>query len=166
MNDIYRNPALYYILGPVMMALWPLLVWGVYIPRAERNWNSEKAEYEQAEKVMAEILTLDPERLEFADSNGTAAEFDYAPAVERVASLCGISPKNYTLSSGTIITSRGQKSQSARVNLGDVDVTRFARFLSTIQLRWASLQCGQIKLSKKKGQADKWDVDLQFKYYY
>jgi len=166
MKDIYRNPALYYILAPVVTALWPLLVWGVYLPRAERNWNLEKAEYNQAQRVMTEILTLDPERLDFADPNSGGTEFDYATAVERIASLCGIQPANYKLSSGIITGSGEQKSQSAKVDLEDVSIAQFSRFLSTIQLRWANLQCGQIKLSKRKGQTDKWDVDLQFKYYY
>jgi len=167
MKDVYRNPVLYYIMAPVVMAMWPLFVWAVYLPRAERNWNSEMAEYEQAKEVMTEILTLDPERLEFADPNSSGAEFDYATAVERIASLCRIPPSNYKLSSGIITTSSDdQKSQSAKVDLEGVNITQFASFLSTIQLRWPNLQCGQIKLSKLKGSPDKWDVDLQFKYYY
>lgn len=166
MKDVYRNPVFYYILAPAVMALWPLLVWGVYLPKAERNWKREKAEYNQAQRVMTEILTLDPERMDFADPNSSGAEFDYATAVERIASLCRIPPSNYKLSSGIITGSGEQKSQSAKVDLEDVSVTQFARFLSTIQLRWANLQCGQIKLNKIKGSPDKWDVDLQFKYYY
>ena len=168
MKDVYRNPVFYYILAPVVMALWPLLVWGVYLPKAERNWKSEKAEYNQAQRIMTEILTLDPERLEFADPNSSTVEFAYATAVQRIASLCRIPPSNYKLSSGIIIasTSNDQKSQSAKVDLEDDNITQFARFLSTIQLRWPNLQCGQMKLNKIKGSPDKWDVDLQFKYYY
>jgi hypothetical protein len=60
----------------------------------------------------------------------------------------------------------GQKSQSAKVGLKQVDITKFAKFLSTVQLRWANLQCSQVKLTKKKGLPDTWDVDLDFKYYY
>jgi hypothetical protein len=115
---------------------------------------------------MKEILTLDPDRLKFADSNNTAAEFDYASAIEKTAGLCKIPPTNYKLSSGIIITSDGQKSQSAKVGLKQVDITKFAKFLSTLQLRWANLQCAQVKLTKKKGLPDTWDIDLDFKYYY
>ena len=32
MKDVYKNPILYYILVPVVVALWPLLVWSVYLP--------------------------------------------------------------------------------------------------------------------------------------
>jgi len=80
--------------------------------------------------------------------------------------LCGIPSTDYKLSSGIIIESGGQKSQSAQVSLKKVDIVKSARFLSTIQLRWANLQCSRVKLTKKKGLPDVWDVDLEFKYYY
>lgn len=167
MKDIYKNPILYYILVPIVVALWPLFVRGVYLPDAEDNWQAEKAQYNKAQDIMAEILARDPDRLEFADLKAGAAEFDYAVAVEKVASLCGIPSTNYKLSSGIIITTGGRKSQNATVALRDVDMAKFARFLSTIQFRWANLQCVQLrKLKKKKGLPDRWDVDLEFKYYY
>ncbi|MGA1979781.1 MAG: hypothetical protein ABSG99_04340 [Sedimentisphaerales bacterium] len=166
MKQIYKNPALYYILAPVLVALWPLLIWGVYLPAAGRNWQVEKAQYSEAQGIIAEILAIDPDRLEFVDSNNTAAEFDYASAIEKTAGSCGIPPTNYKLSSGIITSTGGQKSQSAKVGLKQVDITKFAKFLSTLQLRWANLQCSQVKLTKKKGLPDIWDVDLDFKYYY
>jgi hypothetical protein len=166
MKQFYKNPTLYYILAPVAVALWPLLVWGVYLPSAKRNWDVEVSQYNQAQDIIKEILALDPERLTFTDSQSAAAEFDYASAIDKTAGLCGIPSTDYKLNSGIIITSGGQKSQSAKVTLKQVDITKFAKFLSTLQLRWANLQCTQVKLTKKKGLPDAWDVDLEFKYYY
>ena len=166
MKDIYKNPVFYYILVPAVTALWPLLVWGVYLPKAQRSWDSEKQQYSQAQTIMAEILTLDPDRLGFDASKDAEKEFAYATAVERTAAVCKVPTSSYKLSSGIITSSSGQKSQSAKVTLEGVDVTQFAEFLSSIQLRWANLQCRQIKLTKTKGAADKWNVDLHFKYYY
>ena len=166
MRNIYKNPTFYYVLVPVVVALWPLLVWTLYLPKTERNWNLEKEQYNKSQELIAEILALDADRLELAGSKNTAAEFDYAVAVEKIAALCRIPSSNYNLSSGIIITTAGQKSQSAKVGLKQVDLTKFARFLSTIQLHWANLQCVQVKLDKKKGLTDVWDVDLEFKYYY
>ena len=60
----------------------------------------------------------------------------------------------------------GKKSQTANVALKEVGLEKFAKFLSTIQLRWESLQCERIKLTKKKGLPDTWDIDLVLKYYY
>jgi len=166
MKDIYKNPALYYILIPAIVGLWPLLVWAVYLPNAEKSWDSEVGQYKKAQSLIAEILTLDRDRLAFADAANSKEEFDYARAVAMVAAQCNIPAGNYSQDAGAVIESSGQKSQSAKVVLKDVDIARFARFLSTIQLRWANLQCTQVKLTKKKGVPDLWDVDLDFKYYY
>lgn len=150
----------------MLLGLWPLLIWAVYLPNAEHNWNSDRQQYDKAQKIILEILTLDPDRLKFADSNNSDAEFDYATAVDRVATLCKIPPVNYKLSSGIVIPSGEQKSQSAKVDLKDIDMVKFARFLSTIQLRYSNLQCSRVKLTKKKALPDLWDVDIDFKYYY
>jgi hypothetical protein len=166
MKEIYKNPTLYYILVPIAIALWPLLVWAVYLPRAESNWKEEQGQYNKAQEIISKILSLDAERLEFADLKSNAAEFDYANAIEKVATSCNVPSSSYQLSSGILITSGEQKSQNAKVVLKQVDIAKFAKFLSTIQLRWANLQCTQVKLTQKKGLPDVWDVDLDFKYYY
>lgn len=168
MKDLYRNPILYYVLIPVLVGLWPLFVSAMYLPRAEQDVQEQIAHYEKIEPVMMEILTLDPGRLEFADVNDTAAEFTYGGAVDWVASLCKISPTVYNVSTSTIITANNQRTQSAKVDLRQIDVVKFAKFLSMIQLRWGNLQCERVKLTKKEGLADNdaWDVDIEFKYYY
>jgi hypothetical protein len=166
MKDIYKNPILYYIAVPVFIGLWPLLVWAIYLPSAENNIKNQQDQYKQAEKIMTEILTLDPDRLEFVDPNNTDVEFTYANAVREVALKCGIPPSKYELNSGMIISSREQKSQNAKVDLQQIDIVTFANFLSMIQFRWADLQCERVKLTKKKGVPDMWDVDIEFKYYY
>ncbi len=127
----------------------------------------EKAEYSEAQTKMLEILILDPDRLEFSDTNRAPAEFAYVSAVAKVAGSCRIPSANYKVSSGPVITRQGKKSQAATVSLKDVSITKFAKFLSTIQLRWADLECVQLKkLKKKAGFPDRWDVDLEFKYSY
>ncbi len=166
MKDIYKNPILYYIAVPVIVGLWSLLVWAIYLPAAEENIKNQQEQYREAEGIMMEILTLDPDRLEFVDPNDTDAEFTYANAIREVALKCGIPPSKYELNSGMIISSREQKSQNAKVDLKQVDIVTFANFISMIQFRWADLQCERVKLTKKKGVPDMWDVDIEFKYYY
>ncbi len=166
MKEIYKNQILYYILVPVFIGLWPLLVWAVYLPRAERQLNSDTELYEKAQKNIESILAIDPERLQLAGEKPKTAEFDYVNEVYRVAALSGIPQGNCKLNSGIIMTSGDQKSQSAKVTFKEVDVVKFAEFLSTIQLRWADLQCTKIQMTKKKGLLDTWDVDLVFNYYY
>jgi len=166
MKDIYRNPTLYYILVPAIFALWPLLIWGVSLPKANRSLDKELKDYKDAGVIIDEILKLDPDRLELVDPKIDADEFDYARAVQQAANLCGIPSANYKLSSGIVLTSDKQKSQSANIALRQVDLEKFAKFISTIQLRWANLRCNSLKLTKKKGLPDAWDVDIEFKYYY
>ncbi len=168
MKDMYKNPILYCVAVPIVIGLWPLLVRAIYLPAAQRGIEEQMDQYKRAEPMMMEILTLDPDRLEFADSNDTATEFTYGGAVDKVAGLCGIPPSKYNLSSAMIITTREQKSQTANVDLKQIDIVTFAKFLSMIQLRWANLQCERVKLSKKQHLPDNdmWDVHIEFKYYY
>lgn len=166
MKDIYKNPMLYYILVPCMAALWPLLVWAMYLPAAERDFKEERSQYDDANDIILEILALDPTRLELTDPNKNADKFDYATAVSDIARRCRIPATNYTVSSKPERSSSGKKSQSATVVLKQVDISSFANFLSKIQLRWANLQCESVTLTQKKGLKDVWKVDLDFKYYY
>jgi hypothetical protein len=166
MNDIYKNPIFYYILIPVLVALWPLLMLVVYLPDADRSLVKEKEQYAKAEKVIEEILTVDPERLEAVDSNSGVTKFDYAVVVEQIAKSCQIAASNYNISSKPVRVTSGQKTQAAMVVLKEVEITKFAKFLSTIQLRWSNLQCENVTLTRKKGMLDVWKADVEFKYYY
>ena len=166
MKDIYKNPLFYYILVPVIAALWPVVIWGVYLPAARSGFDNDKQQYQKAQGVIGELLAADPERVDFTQEKGASAAFDYANAIKQTAQLTSIADASCVFSSSPAVTSGGQKTQSANVSLKDVDITKAARFLSTIQLRWSSLQCTKVTLRKKKGLPDSWDVDFTFKYFY
>ncbi len=165
MKDIYKNPILYYVAVPVLVGLWPLLVWAIYLPAAQQRVAEQMDQYkEKGEPLMMEILTLDPARSDSAEPNETDTAFSYSGAVKAVADECGISPANYAVRTGIIV----KTAQTANVDLKQVDIAKFAKFLSLIQLRWADLQCESVKLTKKENLPDNnmWDVDIKFKYYY
>jgi len=164
MKDIYKNPVLYYILVPAVVALWPLLVWAIYLAQAKESCDREQAQCKKGEQIVWEVFNLDRDRA--MDANNAPTEFTYASAVNRVASLCKIPPAKFKLSSRMIMKSDRQQSQSANVVLKEIDIASFARFLSLIQKRWANLQCNRVKLTRKEGLPDVWDVDIEFKYYY
>ncbi len=166
MKDIYKNPLFYYVLVLAVATLWPVVIWGVYLPATRGRFGNDEEQYLKAKEVINELLTADPERLDFTKEKGASAAFDYATAVQQTAQFASIPAAGYRLSSSPVITSGGQKSQSANVALKDVDITKAARFLSTIQIRWSSIQCTKITLKKKKGLPDSWDVDFTFKYFY
>jgi len=169
MKDIYKNPILYYVAVPVLVGLWPLLVRAIYLPAAQQRVTEQMGQYkEKGEPLMMEILTLDPARSDSAEPNETDAAFSYSGAVDKFARLCGISAANYAVRTGMTVTMREQESQTANVDLKQVDIAKFAKFLSLIQLRYAGLQCESVKLTKKENLPDNnmWDVDIRFKYYY
>jgi hypothetical protein len=167
MREVYRNPIFYYLLIPVLVALWPLLVWGVYLPRARENQKKEQSLYIDGQTCIVDILTLDPGRLDFAvDVNQVSLEFSYGSAVDRVANLCKIPSSNWTSSAGNIVKYQKKRRQDAMVKLTGVSIVQAARFLSTMQMTWATLNCEKVKLSQKKGLPDQWDVDFSFTYYY
>ena len=166
MKDIYKNPVFYYVVVPIAVALWPLVIGGIYLPAAKRGLNDEMKDLEEARSRVAEILTLDRDRLRSADPETGATEFEYNVAVHQAARLCNISPANCQLSARPPITSREKKSQRCHLILKEVDIATFAKFLSAIQLRWASLVCVNVTLAKIRGVPDKWRVTLDFIYYY
>jgi len=169
MKDIYKNPVLYYIAVPVIIGLWPLLVWAIYLPNAQKDVKVQMDQYEQAREIMLKILTLEPDRLEFADANDASSDFTYREAINRIANLCRIPPSKCNFNTSMPITnSSGQKSQSASVDLKEIDIRKFARFFSMMQLRWPNLQCERLKLTKKQNLPDNdmWDIDIELKYYY
>ncbi|UCE49557.1 MAG: hypothetical protein JSW47_05315, partial [Phycisphaerales bacterium] len=155
MKDLYRNPILYYIAIPMLVGLWPLLVGAIYLPAAREDIDRQIADYRKAERLMIEILTLDPERLDFAEPNEAATEFSYTGVVQKVASLCDIPAGNYKVHSGIIVETKTQRSQTANVDLKQVDMVKFAKFLSMIQFRWANLQCESVKLTRKDNMPSK-----------
>ncbi len=165
-REIYKNPMFYYIVIAALTALWPAIIWGVYLPSAKANFKNDSEQYVKSQDLIQELLEIDPERLNFSKEKNTVKGFDYATAVQQAAEFCSIPANNYRLSSGIIIKSEGQKNQAGNVALKAVEITKAARFLSTIQVRWSGLQCTRINLRKNKGVPDAWDVDLTFKYYY
>ena len=166
MKEYYKEPNFYYILVPAIAVLWVIVTWFVSLPTAEKKWQRNREQFEDAQTQITRILALDPERLEFENQKGKSVEFDYANAVENFARAWKIPPSNYSLQASREIKRAGQRTKGASVQIKPVDVETFTQFLSAMMLRWPDLQCDQIKLTKQKDGPDSWKVDLKFTYYY
>ena len=167
MREIYKNPMLYYLLIPLLVAMWPLLVWRVYLPRAERDRAVEGDLCVQGQTYVMDILDIDPERPIRTTTNLVPREFSYTAAVSQAASFCKIPATGWESQASGIMVSSGKKRQDAMVKLKGVGISQAANFLSTIQTTWPSrLTCENLKLQRKKGMPDQWDVDFSFVYYY
>lgn len=159
MRDLHKNPIFYYLLIPLLVGGWPLLMWFKYLPAAQEALQQQKLDMADANDLILDILTMDPDRLDYAkNAKGAAVEFSYGDAINQVAKTCGIR--------APVLREKPRvaKVQAADVTLKDVDIVRCARFLSTLQLHWDRLQCTQIKLTAQKGLKDRWDVSMTFNY--
>ena len=161
MIDKIKNPVVLYIVMPVLIAIWPLLVRGVYIKAAQEKLDSDVESYIKANNAMLDILLLAPERAQTPDPNQQVEEFVYDRAVYDIASLCNIPSGKYQLASRDKINN----SQAATVILSDIDLTTFAKFLSMIQAKWTKLKCDSVKLTKQTNIADEWDITIVFRYF-
>lgn len=167
MREIYKNPMLYYVLIPVLVGMWPLLVVAVYLPNARQALEREAGKYGDGQAEVIDILTIDPERPKMIDKNVAPTEFTYSAATERVANLCKITSSNWDYTASPPIVTSSKKRQDARVKLTNVSIVQGANFLYTIQSMWPNrLTCENLKLQKKKAMPDQWDVDFSFLYYY
>lgn len=167
MREIIKNPMLYYLLIPVLVGTWPLLVAGVYLPRAEHDLEVEKVLCGDAQARVEDILAIDPDRPIRKIESVAPAEFQYTPEVDRVASLCKIPASNWVCQATKIMPSGNKKRRDANVKLTNIGIVQAATFLSEIQSKWPNrLTCDSAKLQKKKGMLDQWDVEFNFVYYY
>jgi hypothetical protein len=166
MKDIYRKPIFYYVLVPIVIGLWPVWLFVMGIPGSEKGLQKGINDYNEARKLISEILDLDPQRLDYAKTKKTGEAFDYTAAVDQVTHLCKISPTSYRISSSPIRkTKGGQNNQDASMTIDKIDVEKFSKFLSVMHMRWSSLQCTNITLAKIKGEKNAWKADVRFIYY-
>ena len=155
----------YYLLAPILVSLWPLLVSVMYLPDARRGMQKDRDLCVEGQTYILDILRYDPERLTFSEDRDASGEFQFAKAIDRVANMCGIRSADCDYTVGGI-GGADKKTQNAKVALKTVGIVQAATFLSYIQSMWVGLKCDQIKLTKKKGMPDQWDVEMKFWYTY
>lgn len=166
MKDKLKNPITYYVAVSLIVVLWPLLLWGVYVPKANQKLQQKIQDTQDGRLLMLEILTLDPERKDYAEKTRSGDEFDYAIVIQSAAESCGIPSAKYKLSSRPAAKKGETKTQAANVTLDQLSVLKISQFISKIQFRWHNLKCTRLKLTKLKGLDDSWKADLEFVYYY
>ena len=166
MKETNKYSVYIYIIIPVLVAIWPVLVFAVYLPNAQKKLEKDISTYAEANNTMLDILTLAPERIESIDPNEEKVEFSYVHVIEKVAKDCDIDPSKYSVGTTDVSDTKAGKSQSANLKLSDIDITSFAKFLSVIQSRWPKLVCESVKLTKKKDMPDVWNITVKFQYYF
>ena len=165
MRDFYREPVFYYVLAPILIGLWPLLVWSMYLPRTQEQYETEQGDLIDAQAGIMEILTLDPDRLDIVDPNdSTLGKFAFLQAIDRAVNLSNIPSDGYKPNIYPPRKVQGKDIQTARLNLEDIGIKQVAKFLTEIQSTWVNLTCDSVKLTHREGMSDHWDVDIDFTY--
>jgi hypothetical protein len=163
MREIYTNPMTYYLVVPILAAIWPVLVACYYLPDAQLAVKDERDLCIEGQARILDILKYDPDRLNFSNDKNVSGDFSFDKAIDRVANLCSIRSANCDYTSGGI-AGADKKTQNAKVTLKAVGIVQAARFLSDIQSMWVGLKCDQVKLTQKEGVPDQWDAEMKFQY--
>jgi len=161
MQDLHKNPTLYYILIPLMALAWPAAMWFKYLPTMTDQRDTWKEYVADTNDLIIELLTLDPERLNYSDQEDTSVAFEYEMAVDKVARSLRMG-NQYELRP----SAKSANKQPAEVSLNNIGVIQCSQFLSTLQMHWSGLQCTRLGLTNKKTTKDRWDVTMSFVYYY
>ena len=166
MSEYYKKADFYYIVVPILVLVWAVLVWVLALPTAQSRLNRKQSEFNQAEELITKILELDSERLDYEKKKEGSAKFDYTDAVNKFTRQCGISPSDYSLQAGRETERRNQRTKSANIGINSVSIEKFTKFISLMLLQHSDLQCDQLKLTKIKAGPDTWKASLKFTYYY
>ncbi|MDD5011827.1 MAG: hypothetical protein PHQ00_06865 [Phycisphaerae bacterium] len=165
MKKILQESAFYYVLIPIVIAIWPLAIWQKYLPSADGKLNAEEKRFVDARNLMEQILQMDTSRLNLDDTKG-GNKFDYTTAIDAAARKIGIPATGYSISSKPIRGSGRDKTQDCQIIINEVGIVKFAQFISNLQTTWANLSCEKVTLTKKRGLPDAWKTDLTLKYHY
>lgn len=162
----FKKVDTYFWLLPAAAGLWALLAAFLFYPASVQAWDDKQQEYEETEKWIAQILDIEPQRLQFKEEKGQSAEFDYTTELNKFSKLFGIADSNYTLVTRDTMKRAGKSSKSADVTVKTADIETAARFISSLLIRWPDLQCEQLTLEKLSSGKNDWKIKLRFTYYF
>ena len=165
-SNLWKDPNTYFVALPILVGLWALGAGLVFYPKSVKSLNTLRGEYAEAENLIDQILTLEPERLNYQEQKGQSAEFDYAGEVDRFAKEYGIAPSDYTLSVRQALKQKGKLRKSADLSINSIKVEVLAGFVSSMLFRWQDLQCEQISIEKVGNARNQWKAKIRFTYYY
>ncbi|MCK5171884.1 MAG: hypothetical protein KAR47_00735 [Planctomycetes bacterium] len=166
MKDYLKDPNFYYTLIPTAATIWALLACFALMPAASNEYQEIEKDYYDSKDLIGKIIAIDPSRLDYKQQKSGSAEFDYATAVEDFAKINKIAPSNYSLRGGKEVKRSGRRTKSADMTINAIGIENFAKFLSSMVIRWSDLKCELLTLTKLKSGPDSWKATVKFTYYY
>lgn len=166
MKEFYKKSEFYYVIVPFIILVWVVTTATLAVPTAKSKFERASQDYDKTQGFIATILTAEPERLDFKKIKEKTGEFDYAVVFDDFTKLYGIPSSSYSLQSQGKVTKAKQTTQTANITINEIDVTTFAKLISSLQKTWPDLQCDTLSLDKLKGEKDKWKATMKFTYVY
>ncbi len=166
MKDYLKNPNFYYLLAPVVAAVWALSIYTVSLPAAEKAVQKYNKDLVETRKTAGEIFKVAPERLNYKDTKEKSRTFDYAAVINVFTKQHGIATGNYKVISRKPTKKAGEKIQGADLAIESIDIQTLAGFLSQILTNWPDLSCNSITLTKLKFAKNAWKASIKLTYKY
>jgi hypothetical protein len=166
MNKYLKSPIFYMIIMPIAAGLWMLYGWAIAYPASVQKWQDSKDEYKEAQNMLKQILTLEPQRLTFKPDKTANSGFDYTNVIGDFTNEFKISPDNYTLNVRGVTKREGKSIKGADLTIKTIDIEKLCRFLSAVLARWPELDCDTFRLDKLETGKNSWKVTLHFTYSY
>ncbi|MBN1123501.1 MAG: hypothetical protein JXA82_00740 [Sedimentisphaerales bacterium] len=165
MRDMIHNRNFYFVLIPVLAGGWLMFSIAVSVSSA-KTWTDEQAEWNMVRDRLHTILTLDPSRRSYQESNTTTEEFDYANVIDTLARAHSIPTSVYRISSKPPIIKDKKKMQTADLTIDTINIQKLSSFLTRILTNWPDLNCDTLTLTKVANSKDAWKVYIKFSYTY
>jgi hypothetical protein len=163
----FKDPNVYYILVPVLAAIWAMTAGWVLYPKSVKAWQESQAEFIKAQALMDQLVTLQPGRLAYkVDENAKSQDFDFTKTINEFAAALSIPPSNYNLTVRSEANRAGRKTRSASISIKSIDIEKLAQFLSALLLRWPDLKCDTLSFSKIKDAKNNWQAEISLTYFY
>ena len=164
MTDFYKKPDFYFIITPVVIAIWAILTSTVFISSAKSQWKEVKEEFNDSQPLIAEILAAEPERLKLQEEKKKMGPFNYNMVIKKFADAHSISDRLYSISTSRERNIRGKRTQTANLKIDNVKIEQFAKFLAEMLHVWPNLQCESLTLTKQNTAKDAWKAQLKYSY--
>jgi len=166
MNKYLKSPMFYMIAVPITAGLWLLYSWAIAYPASMQKWQNSRTEYDEAQNMIKQILTLEPQRLTFNQEKTESIEFDYTNVIDQFTREFNINPDNYTLNVRGMSKREGKSIKGADLSIKIIDIENLCKFLSAVLARWPELDCDTFRLDKIDAGKNAWKVTLHFSYTY
>lgn len=166
MKDRLKDPMTYTIAVPIIAGLWMLYAWLMAYPAAQTRYAESYQEYQEGQKLIEQILALEPQRLSYKQEKGKTSEFDYTNVISDFARQHGIAPDDYTLVVRGATKRAGRTVKSADMSIKQIDIEDLSKFISVLLQRWTDLECERLSIDNAGTGKNNWKVTLRFTYTY